>query len=70
MRKTGFVLLVAGLLGFFFCHTKLADLEPVPPGVEIGDYTEYEAGKLELARYGAAIVGLIGILMTLFPSGR
>jgi hypothetical protein len=66
----GLVLLVAGLLGFFYCHTNLATLEPVPPGVAIGDYTQYEAGKLELLRYGAAIVALIGVLMTMFPSGR
>ncbi len=70
MRKLGFVLLVAGLLGFFYCHTQLADLEPVPEGVQLSEYTQYEAGTLELARFGAAIVGLIGVLMTLFPSGR
>jgi hypothetical protein len=66
----GLVLLAAGLLGFFYCATQLSDMEPVPDGVELREYTQYEAGTLELARYAAAIVGLIGLLMTLFPSGR
>jgi hypothetical protein len=70
VRKWGLVLLMAGVLGFFYCSGQLSNLDPVPEGVEISDYTDYEAGKFELARYAAAIVGLIGGLMTLFPAGR
>jgi hypothetical protein len=70
MRLSGFVLLVGGLFAFFYCSTRLSGLSPVPPGVDIGDYMQYEAGKWEMARYGCAVAALIGILLSLFPKGR
>ena len=70
MRTLGLALLVGGLFGFFYCSTRLAGLEPVPTGVEIGDYLKYESGKWELARYGTALAVLIGVVLSLFPRGR
>jgi hypothetical protein len=70
MRLSGLVLLVGGLIAFFYLSSRLAGVSPVPPGVELGDYMRYEAGKLELARYGAAIAALVGVLLSLFPKGR
>jgi hypothetical protein len=70
MRKIGIVLLAGGVMGFLYCSSQLGGLQPVPPGVELGDYMRYEAGKLELARYAAAIVGFIGLLLAFFPQGR
>jgi hypothetical protein len=70
MRTLGFVLLSAGVLGFLYCTSRLSGLEPVPPGVELGDYMRYEAGRLELGRYASAFAGFIGVLMALFPRGR
>ena len=70
MRLAGGIMLLAGLLAFFYCSTRLEDLPPVPAGVELGDYLKYEAGGWELRRYGAAVVALIGVLLTLFPKGR
>lgn len=70
MRTFGFVLLTAGILGFIYCSSRLTGLEPVPPGVELGDYMAYEAGRLELGRYLSVFGGFVGLLMALFPKGR
>lgn len=70
MRLSGLVLLVGGLLLFFYCSTRMSGLTPVPPEVPLGDYLDYEAGKWELYRYGAALVALVGALLSLFPKGR
>jgi hypothetical protein len=70
MRKLGLVVLVGGLFGFFYASSQMAGLQPLPPDVAIGDYMQYEAGKWELARYGGALAVLIGIVLSLFPSGR
>jgi hypothetical protein len=66
----GLVLLALGVLGFLYCSSQLSSLEPVPAGVELADYMRYEAGKLELGRYAAAIGGFIGLLLAFFPQGR
>ena len=70
MRLSGLVLLVGGVLLFFYCSTQMSGLAPVPSDVPLGDYIEYEAGKWELYRYGAALLALIGALISLFPKGR
>ena len=70
MRTIGLVLMAAGILGFLYCSSQLSSLQPVPAGVELGDYMRYEAGKLEIARYVAAIGGFIGLLLAFFPQGR
>ena len=70
MRTIGLVLLAGGVLGFLYCSSQLSGLQPVPPGVELGDYMRYEAGTLELARYAAALLGFIGLLLAFFPQGR
>jgi hypothetical protein len=70
MRTIGLVLLAAGVLGFLYCQSQLSALDPMPAGVELGDYMRYEAGKLELGRYAAAIAGFIGLLLAFFPQGR
>jgi hypothetical protein len=70
MRTFGLALLAVGVLGFVYCSSQLSALPPVPPGVELGDYLQYDAGKLELGRYAAAIGGFIGLLMAFFPQGR
>jgi hypothetical protein len=70
MRTLGIVLLGAGFFGFLYCSTQLSGMEPVPAGVGLSDYLQYEAGKLELMRYAAAMSGFIGLLLTFFPKGR
>ena len=70
MRTFGLVLLAAGVLGFLYCSSQLSALDPVPAGVELGEYMRYEAGKMELGRYAAAIGAFIGLLLAFFPQGR
>ena len=70
MRNFGAVLIVAGLFGFYYCSTRMAAVGPVPEGKSISESLEYEGGKWEVARYGAAFLGVLGVLMTLYPRGR
>ena len=70
MRTLGLVLLMGGLLGFFYASSRLSGFEPLPASVPIGEYLQYEAGKWEMARYGSALAVLIGIVLSLFPKGR
>jgi hypothetical protein len=70
MRTIGLVLLALGVLGFLYCSSQLSSLDPVPAGAALSDYMRYEAGKLELGRYAAAIMGFIGLLLAFFPQGR
>jgi hypothetical protein len=70
MRTLGLVMLAAGVLGFLYCSSQLSALAPVPAGTELGDYMQYDAGRLELGRYVAAIGGFIGLLLAFFPKGR
>jgi hypothetical protein len=70
MRTLGMAMLVGGLFGFFYCSSRLAGLEPVPASVAVGEYLQYEAGRWELGRYGAALAVLIGIVLSVFPKGR
>jgi hypothetical protein len=70
MRNTGVVLLVAGVLGFFYCTGQRQEAPPLPEGLTVTESLQYPAGKWEMARYGCAMLGGFGLLMSLFPKGR
>ena len=70
MRNAGLILLCGGILAFFYCGSELTRLQPVPPGVSLGDSLNYPAGKWELLRYAAGVGTLIGLLLAFFPKGR
>ena len=70
MRNFGAVLLVLGVLGFFYCSSKLDDVEPLPDGLTVTESLREPAGQWEMARYGSAVVGAFGLLMAMFPKGR
>jgi len=70
MRTLGALLLLVGIVGFFYCSSHMAGLEGIPEGTSIGDYVKYEAGRFELGRYLSLVSGLIGVLLSLFPKGR
>jgi hypothetical protein len=63
-------MLLGGILGFFYATGRMAEVEPVPPGIGLSEYTRYPAGRWELARYALAAIGGIGALFALFPEGR
>ena len=70
MRSLGGVLVLAGIIGFFYCSSHLDGLESIPEGVSLSRYLEYDAGKFELGRYASVISGLVGLLLSVFPKGR
>jgi hypothetical protein len=70
MRNLGGILLLLGVLGFFYASSQLSDLEPVPQGLGIREGLAYPAGRWEMARYGCAAAAGFGLLMALFPKGR
>jgi len=70
MRNLGGIMLLLGVLGFFYASSRLDDLEPVPQGLGIADGLRYPAGRWDMTRYGCAAVAGFGLLMAFFPKGR
>jgi hypothetical protein len=70
MRTLGGLLIIAGVVGFFYCSSHLSGLESIPEGTSLGRYLEYDAGKMELGRYASLVAGMIGLLLSVFPKGR
>jgi len=70
MRNLGAILLLAGLLGFLYCSSRLSEVVPLPPGLSISDSLNEPAGRWEMARYGCGAAAAFGLLMTIFPKGR
>jgi hypothetical protein len=70
MRNFGGILLLLGVLGFFYASTQMEDQEPLPPGVSVSEGLDHPAGRWELARYACAGAAGIGLLLALFPKGR
>jgi hypothetical protein len=70
MRNFGGILLLLGVLGFFYASTQLEKLEPVPAGTAVSESLGYPSGRWEMVRYGCAGGALLGVLLALFPKGR
>ena len=70
MRTLGGILLLAGIVGFFYCSSHMQGLESIPEGTELGRYLQYDAGKYELGRYLSLIFAVVGVILSLFPKGR
>jgi hypothetical protein len=70
MRNLGGVLLVLGILAFFYSSSRLADLGPLPDGLSISESLKEPGGRWQMARYACAGVAGFGLLMALFPKGR
>jgi hypothetical protein len=70
MRTLGGLLILAGVVGFFYCSSHLSGLESIPEGTSLTRYLEYDAGKMELGRYVSLVAGMIGLLLSVFPKGR
>jgi hypothetical protein len=70
MRTFGAILLLLGVLGFFYASSRLGEVEPLPEGLSVSEGLRYPAGRWDLARYGCAAIGGFGLLMALFPKGR
>lgn len=70
MRNLGLILLLGGILAFFYCSTELSEIERLPASAGLSDYLRNPAGRLELGRYLAAGAAGIGAILALFPRGR
>jgi hypothetical protein len=70
MRTLGGLLLLGGIIGFLYCSSQLSELQPVPEGVDLGRYLDYDAGKYELGRYASLVGAMVGLVLALFPKGR
>jgi hypothetical protein len=70
MRTFGFILLVAGCIGFYYCSEQLSPLDPNPAGYSVEQALQTDRGKWEAGRYACAGGALIGLLFAFFPQGR
>jgi hypothetical protein len=70
MRNFGGILMILGILGFFYCASQLSKFDPLPEGLSIGDAMKQPAGRWDVGRYACAAVGGFGLLMALYPKGR
>ena len=70
MRNFGIVVLIFGILAFFYASSRLDDVEPLPDGLSISESLKEPAGRWQMARYGCAGLAGFGLLMALFPKGR
>jgi hypothetical protein len=70
MRNLGGILLLLGVLGFFYASSQQDKFEPVPAGLSVSESLKYPAARWEMARYGCAVVAGFGLLMAMFPKGR
>jgi hypothetical protein len=70
MRNFGGILLLLGVLGFFYSSSRVDDLGPLPAEISISEGLKEPAGRWEMARYVFGAVAGIGLLMAMFPKGR
>ncbi|HEY6555347.1 MAG TPA: hypothetical protein VI669_18460 [Vicinamibacteria bacterium] len=70
MRNFGGILLLAGVLGFFYCTGQRDTYPELPPGLSVSDSLKQPAGKWDVARYACAGIAGFGLLMAFFPKGR
>jgi hypothetical protein len=70
MRTFGLLMLVAGVVGYLYLGSQLGQVEALPPGLGVGEMLQQPAGRLEAGQYLAAFVGVVGLILMMFPKGR
>jgi hypothetical protein len=70
MRNFGFVLLLAGVAGVWYCSQQVSRFEPLREGLSVEESLETDRGKWEAGRYGSAAGAVVGILLIMMPQGR
>jgi hypothetical protein len=70
MRNLGGIMLLVGVLGFFYCTGQRDTYPELPPGLSVSDSLKQPAGKWDVARYVCAGIAGFGLLMAFFPKGR
>jgi hypothetical protein len=70
MRNFGGIMLVLGVLGFFYCTGQRDNYPELPQGLSLSDSLKQPAGKWDVGRYACGAVAGFGLLMAFFPKGR
>lgn len=70
MRNLGGLLLLIGVLGFFYAGAQKDKRDPLPPGLTAFEALQYPVGRWEVAQYASATAAALGCLMLVFPKGR
>jgi hypothetical protein len=70
MRNLGGILLLLGILGFFYATSQMEQHDPPPAGASVSEELGTPAGRWEMGRYASAGAAVLGLLMALFPKGR
>ncbi len=70
MRKFGSVLMLLGVLGFFYASSKVDEMPPLPDGLTMTETLREPAGRWQMVRFGSAVAAAFGLLMAMFPKGR
>ena len=70
MRNFGAILLLLGIVGFFYASSKLDDVDPMPAGLTVTESLGEPAGRWQMARFGSAVAAGFGLLIAMFPKGR
>lgn len=70
MRSLGALLVFAGIFGYVYAADQLALAGTVPEGLSLSQAWEYPAARWDTARYGAALAGVMGVILALWPKGR
>jgi hypothetical protein len=70
MRNFGGICLLLGIAGFLYFSSLQSALPDLPANLSISQTLEYPAGRYEMGKYVAAIIGALGVLLALFPRGR
>jgi hypothetical protein len=70
MRNFGFVLLLVGVVGFFYCSSRASELAPLRAGLSVSESLETERGQWDAWRYAAAAAAFTGFVLAMVPQGR
>ena len=70
MRNFGFVLLLAGAAGIWYCSQQVSRFEPLREGLSVEESLGTDRGKWEAGRAAAAVGAVAGVLLILMPQGR
>jgi len=70
MRNLGGILLLAGVVGFFYSSDRVSQAPPLNESATITETLREERGRWEAARFLSVAAAGIGLLLATFPKGR
>ena len=70
MRNFAWILLLAGVAGFFYAGSRASEFEPLRAGLSVTESLETDRGKWDAARYAGAAAAFTGLVLAMLPRGR